>query len=118
MRKVKIKVKQKHIDDGMRKSNSYCPIAMALKDRGYSNINVDQRSMIFETSRSRWYGYLPLVARCFINNFDKKGDGKPFEFEAKITTCFEIDDNAYSGNMIMGTGFVSTCGGNGGAQEL
>ena len=90
MRKVKIKVKQKHIDKGVRSSSSCCHIALAMKDKGYTDVYVDYFGMTYETKKYEWAGELPSEAKKFIEHFDDEEKVEPFEFEANVVTYFDF----------------------------
>lgn len=89
-----IKVEQKHINKGKRGKCRFCPIALALKDRGLTHIFVDADTVSFIRTvkhEGSWYTEiagcdLPRSARRFIKKFDKEGKNavKPFNFYLDI----------------------------------
>jgi len=76
-----IKVRQVHIDRGVKKCVRSCPIALAMYESGLNDPLVcdetvswyvgDQRSVNFPT---------PKCARAFIEQFDQGSQVDPFEF--------------------------------------
>lgn len=97
-----IKVEQKHIDkafeifdgkglfgknsnttkyDNMA-CNSHCPIALALKDMGFKDVQVNSLTAYIGGAASFKILNLPREATEFIDKFDKDGKVEPFEFEA------------------------------------
>lgn len=85
-RKVKVVVTQKHIDNGVQEDAYSCPIALALVDYGFDEVEVDGG----EEVKFREYGAahqcrLPPSAQEFIGRFDRNQTWvKPFEFELEL----------------------------------
>jgi len=72
-----IEVTQEHIDKGLKMSCSMCPVALALKDKGFTHVSVIGYSMFVDGSR---YINTPEL-RQFINDFDMGEYVKPVQFE-------------------------------------
>lgn len=78
-----IQVTQKHINKGKRKAFNSCPVALAIKDTGYSYVDVDQIAIEFGESLLNCSGMIPpRSVKRFVNKFDEKGRKhvKPFNF--------------------------------------
>ena len=81
---MKIKVEQKHIDKGVPKHQSCCPVALAFKDAGFKDAHV----MSFGTYVNKgyddeqfWFHSTPISE--FIADFDKERPVKPIEFHVE-----------------------------------
>jgi len=81
---MRISVKQKHIDKGVRESSEFCPIALACKDGGI-NVPIVNR-MISGYFVNRYICVdVPQKACYFIAAFDKGRKVEPFSFELGIS---------------------------------
>lgn len=81
---MKIKVTKHHIYKGSLGNCYECPIALALKHAGFTNVwVVDLDLQVYYNGRNR---ILPTPQSCydFIHNFDKGQDVEPFEFELDL----------------------------------
>lgn len=84
-----IKVSQEDIDKGTRCTISLCPIALAFKRHGFTEIFVDHIRYSLVSTKGILYSYyhrIPEVVE-FIYAFDD-GDlerAKPFEFEIPVS---------------------------------
>lgn len=76
MIKKKIKVTEKHITTGLRRTGDCCPIAKAFNDAGYKNVVITQHSCIVKGYKIE----LPIDVKLFIMNFDRGRTVKPFSF--------------------------------------
>ena len=81
---MRIKVEQKHIDKGVPMGQDSCPVALALKDKGFRDIRV----MSFGTYVNSGYDderfwFHSAETSEFISNFDNKRPVRPFGFEAR-----------------------------------
>ncbi|ANA87336.1 hypothetical protein PBI_KAMPE_104 [Gordonia phage Kampe] len=82
---MKVTVTQEHIDKGKRWEICNCPIALALKEKGFNNVEVST----FEISASKHNDLMinhyrvPSVAKRFIKSFDDGHPVEPFTFEAR-----------------------------------
>lgn len=95
---IKIKVEEKHIQDGKRGSPGYCPIALAIEDAGYWYPVVDKNIAEFIDNEKGWAWEidLPNEARSFIMKYDAGIEVHPFEFEvAPFPQNGENDDQLF-----------------------
>lgn len=87
MQKI-ISVKKKHIKNGIRDEVDSCPVALALKDAGYTEANVlGDAGWVRETYDSNRVDVaFPRSVQRFVNKFDLKGKNKvrPFNFKLNI----------------------------------
>ena len=79
---MKIQVTQEHIDKGHVVRACLCPIALAVKDKGYKFASVGPTEVSYSNSQeeSSTEG-LPSEAIAFVQSFDSGHSVKPFEFE-------------------------------------
>jgi len=85
----RVKVTKKHINFGMMGDSDQCPIALALRGKGFEKVCVGTTDTYFEVlnGKSKSYSYyLPKKARQFIEDFDNAGDVSPIEFVLKEIT--------------------------------
>lgn len=84
---MKFQVIQEDINNGIKCSPRQCPIAQCIK-RTYPdrliNIGTDDVSIAEGRYEKGTLTELPLIARQFIDNFDKGLEVSPFEFELDI----------------------------------
>jgi hypothetical protein len=85
---MKVKVTADHIAKGERANGAACPIALALRDLGYTNPQVRHRSFYVGYPYLDHYKMSDDVA-CFISRFDMGRPVEPFEFEAELVTELE-----------------------------
>lgn len=78
---MKIKITQEHIDSGKRINGKCCPIALALIDAGFCNVQV----CVGRVELGKAVVVLSDSAREFMLRFDAFGSGEPFEFEFDYT---------------------------------
>ena len=74
---MKVRVTQDHIDRGKRLNPDLCPIAIALADEGWRQVEVACGAAL---SRER-SGLLPVRVSAWVSDFDEGATVKPFEFE-------------------------------------
>jgi len=89
MDSVKVKVTQEHISKGTPNNGSCCPIALALKDMGYQDVEVNIDDITFMDGPVYWScGFTPSSVDGFITTFDAEGPTgvNPFEFWLERTT--------------------------------
>ena len=82
--KHKIKVTQGHINKGEPHAACYCPIALAMIDMGFEDIEVVSNRASGELDGSYYGTDLPVEAQIFVVSFDENPTSafiKPFEFE-------------------------------------
>lgn len=87
-----VQVTLEDIDNGFREDCQYCPVARALRRvllPEFVGEAQQSRISIYNANRQHWEEELwscatPMVANQFINDFDKKREVKPFEFELDI----------------------------------
>lgn len=92
---MKVKVTQKHIDEGCQGSASSCAIALALKDKGFEDVSVGGGCTVRKPGSKKLRVYPGnLKAVNFIRAFDGK-DGyikaKPQTLEFTGGVCRDID---------------------------
>jgi len=82
---MKVKITQKHIEEGSRGDPYKCPVALALQECGLFDMPcVIGRYAIERAWGKAWSGlrrYLPKTAFLWIVKFDEGGIGEEFEFE-------------------------------------
>lgn len=76
---MRVKVTQKHIKNGKNGDREFCPIALALMDKGSQCVTVLHKSCYLNGHSYR----LPIVAREFILKFDRDQKVEPFEFNIR-----------------------------------
>ena len=82
---VKVNVTKTGIRKGEAGSRVCCPIARALKAKGFKNVYVNTDHVEFDVYGHTWYVDLPKLARKFIDRFDtNKKSVKPFTFTLKL----------------------------------
>jgi len=74
-----IRLKQKHILCGVKKSRSECPIALAIRDNIPGEYFLEVHS--FSVQIGEDYFTLPKSAKAFIEKFDVGLKVSPFEFD-------------------------------------
>lgn len=83
-----IKVTQSDIDNGVKRKDDKCAIALAiircLKAGLYALVNCDVCKIFNEHGIQQWQGGLPLKAEDFIDSYDNGELAEPFEFELPI----------------------------------
>ena len=83
---LRVDVTQEDIDHGFRHSTSHCPIALALRRRGYKMISVGNERISWATQEYEKGGRLstsrPISSEAceFIESFDSGCRVKPFSF--------------------------------------
>lgn len=78
---AKIKVTQKHIDEGVRVDPQCCPIALAICEQ-LALLSVNDVSVAGTRIRVRdRFISIPSVAKDFVNKYDSWLPVSPFEFE-------------------------------------
>ena len=86
---MKIEVTQEHIDQGIINSLVNCPIALAIKSKGF-NCRLDQLYIYIDLKDKIIYIQTPKFVANFIKDFD---DGRPVS-----PFSFEIDNEALLGS--------------------
>lgn len=79
---MKIKVTQEHINRGIRRDDSKCAIALALKDHGFRNPCVTDTNVCLDKNL-RCYRDLSKRAMKFVEKYDSNKPVKPFTFVIK-----------------------------------
>ena len=87
--KVTLSVNRKHIVCGRQNSAASCPIALALIDKGFTDVGVGRVSATF-TCKNKSFVVAQLSERAqkFIERFDGFKLVKPFRFQFTATTKF------------------------------
>ena len=80
---MRISVTQDHIRMGAKGVPKCCPIALAMKERGFCDPSAGLVSVKFKDGESDgvYVAALPGEARKFIERFDASLDVWPFEFD-------------------------------------
>ena len=82
---MKVKVTQKHIDQGCPGWGQWCPVAMALEEMGFARPVVGSQLIIYrapDTGEVREWDTPRKVFR-FMQKFDSHRKVKPFTFKLK-----------------------------------
>lgn len=82
--KVKVEVKAKHIKAGLPENFRFCPIALAVKDKGFQRPYVTVEVSAYDKEDNPVVASLPLKALNFIDKFDEGKKVKPFSFVANF----------------------------------
>lgn len=83
-----VDVEQEHIDKGYRYSFGFCPIAMAMREHGFTNVSVGANAHWDYLGRP-YKGEVPWKAREFITRFDLGHKVAPFSF---VIDCEKIHE--------------------------
>jgi hypothetical protein len=79
---LKIKVTQEHIDKGERKSERFCPVALALKEQTHERAFVLKENCYFLVRQYVPRKYpMPKEVEEFVSKFDKGEKVDPFSFD-------------------------------------
>jgi hypothetical protein len=79
--RIKINVTQEHIDKGIRGNTKYCPIARAVKQEGFTDVDVDGETVDWADKCGNYFSVtLPPIAEQFVHDFDDKMEVKPISF--------------------------------------
>jgi hypothetical protein len=86
--KLKVEVTESNIYNGTKRDSSHCPIALALKDKGYSYPIVGVDGLIYTYGNKRRSYYIAgLKARKFIKKFDNDEIVGSGTFRIYSVTC-------------------------------
>jgi hypothetical protein len=79
---MKISVTQEHIEKGKRFSCFYCPVALAIRNKNFTEVlvNFEKLRIIDPTSRTVYYLPCSQSVKKFIHKFDLGKLVKPFNF--------------------------------------
>ena len=76
-----VRVTETNLLDGVPKEPEKCPIALAVKDKGFDWAYADRDFISFGLGeRTYWVG-TPLIALCYMDDFDDGKDVSPFSFD-------------------------------------
>jgi hypothetical protein len=92
---VKVNVTKKYITQGEPSDGSHCPIALALRAKGYDDVMVDSETAEVFKGDKYYIANLPAVAKKFVEKFDnvvydeemelvQVEEVKPIKFELKF----------------------------------
>ncbi len=84
MSRLKVKVRRKHIENGIFGSISECPIALALGDQGYPDARVHSNNASYHDGAFLVSAQLSRSATRFVRSFDHGRKVKPFNFYLTI----------------------------------
>ncbi|AXH46555.1 hypothetical protein SEA_ROBINSPARKLES_110 [Gordonia phage RobinSparkles] len=82
---MKVTVTQEHIDKGKPWEICNCPIALALKEKGFANVEVSTLAISVGKNNQALLNHysVPSIAKQFIKAFDDGQTVEPFEFETR-----------------------------------
>jgi len=75
-----IEVKQEHLNKGKKHKCNECPVALALKDAGFSGVNVTY----FSATLNGTYVPLSKTVESYIKAFDADKPVSPFTFQVEF----------------------------------
>ena len=78
---MKVSVTNEHIEQGIRKSPGYCPVAIAIKHASSEWVEVSSLHVRYPGMKGRNLVPLPDAAVAFIKLFDKGLPASPFTFD-------------------------------------
>lgn len=79
---MRIAVTQEDIEQGQRVQSQKCPIALALKRAGATDVSVGRVTAMVDGT----HYHLPTVVEQFVADFDSGKEVEPFEFELLYPT--------------------------------
>jgi hypothetical protein len=82
--KLKVSVTQKHIDKGKPHNPEYCPIAYAMRDLGFKDLDVGGSDVTGTLGGFTTTYYGPAKNDIFVQKFDSGEKVKPFTFVADL----------------------------------
>lgn len=86
IKSVTVEVTEKHIKRGVTCDPEGCPIACALKAKGYRNVNVGSADLSFSTKNGKYYeATLNQKLQRKIERYDDTGKMKPFTLNVKVS---------------------------------
>lgn len=89
MKQLHVRVTRKHIENGCVLSQSFCPIALAVREKGYKRVTVNGSEI--KTGRTGHGGKtykLPPIAEKFVRLFDYGSPVKPITFKANVQKAY------------------------------
>lgn len=90
---MRIKVTERHIDDGMVACSWGCPVALAIEDQeGVHGVQVGLATAEWRKAGNVCFGGLPGNATDFIRAFDDEEPVSPFEFDLVARRVERIHD--------------------------
>jgi hypothetical protein len=84
MKTLTINVTQKHIDAGEHCECKSCPVALALKEAGATDVIVGFGQMAFSFNGKGYQIPAPHAIADFIYHFDKRSPVSPFTFTLEV----------------------------------
>ena len=84
---MRIKVKQEHIDKGLRGSYFSCPLALASQDAGLELPGAGMHKIMYLVDDELCGSLMPDEARKFRSRFDRGWKVEPFSFDLEIGGC-------------------------------
>ncbi len=81
---MKIEVTAYHISQGRSGEYNSCPVALALWEAGFRNINIDENMMKLTYGRRNLEIKTPKPIKSFISDFDNFRDVEPAEFNLSL----------------------------------
>ena len=65
-----IEVTQQHINDGIKWEASFCPLALAVKEKGYENVIVDYNSITITDNGIKFVYLMETPVIMWVSEFD------------------------------------------------
>jgi hypothetical protein len=98
MRKVHVRVTEEDIRQGARRSNTSCPVALAVKREFPKDSTIIVRSIVISVftlstspaeplSLEEWNARIPEIAQEFIGRFDSKQPTTPIAFDLELSNA-------------------------------
>lgn len=84
MSKMIINVTQKNINNGKPCSSGFCPIALALQDMGFTEVDVCYGSTSFKNESGMQLVETSPLMEDFFHKFDEGLKVEPFSFQLEI----------------------------------
>ena len=84
---MNLRIKQRHIDNGVKSCSERCPISLALVENGCIRPNVGIQAIGFDVYGKRVYCNTPDDAQQFISDFDNGRTVQPRVIELESRRC-------------------------------
>ena len=80
---ITVEVTEKNLLDGVPVEPEKCPVALALKDKGFDWAHADRDFIAFGLGPKKYWVGTPLDVLCHMDDFDDGNSVLPFSFEIK-----------------------------------
>lgn len=81
---MRIKVGVEHTSRGVRNSLEQCPLAIALKELGFTNVSAGRSSVTAVWRGRSFHAYVPPDISKKLSDYDNGGNLAPFVFDAEF----------------------------------